>query len=259
VKVYCRSLINQIVAILLIIIVSACDSTISRLSEVGKSPATNPVEYPQTKENYRPVAWPKNAPNQEEETVRYPKSHNSLWQPGARTFFRDQRARRVGDILKVVIKIEDKADMKNKTDQSRGAQDSAKAPKALGFERKLRNVFPKAIDPANLLDITNSNKTNGEGTIARKETIQTQIAAVVTQILPNGNLVVNGSQEIRVNYELREVTVSGIVRPEDISADNSVQSDQIAEARIIYGGRGNITNMQQPRIGTQIIDIISPF
>lgn len=244
---------NKILLLLLLMpLMGACNGTLSRLEQVGKTPPMEESIPPMQKPTYKPVVWPNT------ETVK-PKTVNSLWQPGARAFFRDQRARRVGDILKIIVKIEDKADLDNKTDRSRGTSESLEAPKLFGLENKLGAFLPGKIDPTALLDVTGANKSSGTGTIARKETIQTQIAAMVTQILPNGNLVVHGSQEVRINYEVREVTVEGIVRPEDISSENGISSDQIAEARISYGGRGQLSDVQQPRIGTQVIDILSPF
>jgi flagellar L-ring protein precursor FlgH len=82
---------------------------------------------------------------------------------------------------------------------------------------------------------------------------------VVTQVLPNGNLVVAARQEIVVNSELRELKVTGVVRPQDIASDNTVLHDRMAEARIQYGGRGQMTDLQSPRWGQQLMDILLPF
>ncbi|AEI88460.1 flagellar L-ring protein FlgH [Candidatus Midichloria mitochondrii IricVA] len=182
---------------------------------------------------------------------------NSLWRPGSRTFFRDQRARSVGDILKVKVVIQDQAKLDNKTEKKRDSSNNVGMPKLFGLETVLEKNTD--IDPAKLISIKGGNTDNGSGKIDRQETINTIVAATVMRILPSNNLLIKGSQEIRVNNELREVTVEGIVRPEDVNSDNSVTIDQIAEARISYGGRGQLTDYQQGRYGSQLIDILSPF
>ncbi len=148
--------------------------------------------------------------------------------------------------------------MGNKTEHIRSNKSKDGVSNVFGLEQKFKNIFPN-VNPAALVNITGNDDIIGEGKISRQEAVNTQIAATVTQILPNGNLVIRGHQEVRVNFELREVKVDGIVRPEDISSENIINSDLIAEARISYGGRGNITNLQQPRYGNQVLDIISPF
>ncbi len=237
----------------LTLVTTGCSSQLAELDAVGKPPSMEQVVLPMEKESYNPLEW--NVDDEENS----PKYSNSLWQPGARAFFKDMKARRVGDILTVTVKIKDKAQLDNQTTRNRKTSDSANAPSIYGLENKILGAIPGVADPAKLLDLAGSTDSTGTGKIARQEKIETSVAAMVTQILPNGNLVVHGDQEIRVNFELRKVTVDGIVRPEDISADNAVDSDQIAEARISYGGKGQITNVQQPRIGSQIIDVLSPF
>ena len=119
--------------------------------------------------------------------------------------------------------------------------------------------MPGAANPASLIGISSTDNNNGLGKIDRKESVKTTIAATVVKILPNSNLVIKGTQEVRINYEVREVAVEGVVRPEDISSDNSVMLDQVAEARVTYGGRGIISDHQQPRYGKQVLDAVSPF
>jgi flagellar L-ring protein precursor FlgH len=247
---------KKISVFLSVALLSNCSYYTERLKQVGKAPPIEQVEIPMQKEDYKPIVWPSD-PTQQLATL--PENKNSLWKPGARTFFRDQRARRVGDILKVTININNNANLNNKTEQVRTTKENSSAPNLYGFENKLTKLFKGKFNPATLLNITGSDDNVGSGTIARQEAIKTEVAAMVTQILPNGNLVIKGHQQVRVNFELREVLVEGIVRPEDISSTNEVSSDLIAEARISYGGKGNITNLQQPRIGNQILDVVSPF
>ena len=166
---------------------------------------------------------------------------------------------RIGDILTVNITIEDKAEINNETSRSRDNSENADITNILGYESSLKKVLPGAYDPTTAVGIGSNSSSTGRGSVNRKETIKLEIAAIVSQILPNGNLVITGSQEVRVNYEVRVLTISGVVRPEDISAINTIQHSQIAEARISYGGRGQITDVQQPRYGQQIFDIIFPL
>ena len=130
---------------------------------------------------------------------------------------------------------------------------------SFGFEAQLDQFFPDDINTSSLVDADSSGSHRGTGTIERGEEIELQVAAIVSQILPNGNLVIQGRQEVRVNFEVRELQITGVIRPEDITSGNSISSEKIAEARISYGGRGQITDMQQPRYGQQFFDIIFPF
>jgi len=245
--------------ILLAWLMTGCDGYYKKLEYVGEAPPMNRLNMPQQQEGYAPVYWPKShyAQNSYEE-VEQPRAPNSLWQPGARTFFRDLRARSVGDILKVVINVQDQANWQDKTQIKRVGTDTSGAPTALGIGKHIAKFFGMP-NMNTALNITTNDTYNGDGKINRQEQIKTQVAAIVTQILPNGSLVIRGRQEMRVNHELREISVEGIVRSEDIGADNSINSDQIAEARISYGGKGQLMNAQEPRLGTQILDIISPF
>jgi flagellar L-ring protein precursor FlgH len=183
----------------------------------------------------------------------------SLFRTGAGAFFHDQRASSVGDILTVRINIADNAVLDNSSTRSRRGKENLGLPGLLGLESKIGKVLPGNPDPAGLVATDSSSASGGTGNTSRSEQINTAIAAVVVAVLPNGNLSIEGHQEVRVNFELREVVVRGIVRPQDIARDNSIRSNQIAEARIGYGGRGQLTDMQQPRLGQQLLDVILPF
>lgn len=232
-------------------LLSACSSTLDKLERVGEQPPLKPVQNPHVQEGYEPLSWP--MPQAEPPARQY---SNSLWRPGARSFFRDQRASRVGDILRVNIEIDDKSEITNETRRSRDTSDSIEVPNFFGGIRD-KLIPGAATDPT--LESQSGFESNGRAQLRRQERVNTQISAVVTQVLPNGNLVIDGSQEVLINFEVRELAVKGIVRVEDIGSDNTVDASQIAEARITYGGRGQITDVQQPRWGYQVIDAVSPF
>lgn len=230
---------------------TACASTMEKLERVGKEPPMTQVENPHVKPEYKPLSWP--MPEPEPQAREYA---NSLWRPGARSFFRDQRASRVGDILRVRVEIDDEAEIDNETLRTRDTTEDVEVPNLFG---SLRGKVVPGNRQEPLFGLSAENESEGTGEIEREEQIRTQVAALVTQVLPNGNLVINGSQEIRVNFEVRELSVQGVVRPEDIASDNTIDATQIAEARIVYGGRGQLTDIQQPRWGYQVIEAVSPF
>jgi flagellar L-ring protein precursor FlgH len=188
---------------------------------------------------------------------------SSLWRAGSRTFFADQRARRLGDILTVRVSIQDRAQMRNTTERERDGAVSGGVDSLFGKEDLLGRLLPPGgstpFDPSNLVSAQGQSNASGSGSINRAESVDLTIAAIITEILPNGNFIVSGRQEVRLNNELRELLVSGVIRPEDISPDNSIQQDQMAEARISYGGRGVISNVQRPRLGQRALDAVSPF
>jgi flagellar L-ring protein precursor FlgH len=188
-----------------------------------------------------------------------PRAPNSLWRAGARSFFRDQRAARVGDILTVDIEIADKAQLTNNSSRTRTASSSVAVPNLFGFENTAGRAFPGGFDPSNLVSADSDSSAAGQGSIDREEKIDVRVAAVVVEVLPNNNFVIAGRQQVRINAEMRELTISGIIRPEDIASDNSIRHDQIAEARIAYGGRGQLSAVQRPRLGQRIIDAVSPW
>ena len=228
---------------------SGC-AAVDRLKHIGEPPPLSAVDNPTARPGYRPVQMPMPAVQ--------PASYNpnSLWRNGSRAFFKDQRAHQVGDILTVQVNITDKAIIANETQRSRDTKEDSGIDNFFG---KSKVPVMNAAVPTRIFTSDSTTSLDGKGSVNRSEALQTNVAAVVTQVLPNGNLVVEGRQEIRVNFEVRELIVAGVVRPEDIQSDNTIDSTKIAQARIAYGGRGQITDVQQPRYGQQVLDVVLPF
>jgi len=244
---------NKLAAVALMgVTLSGCNA-LTRLSQVGEEPPLTTIQNPANLHNNEPVQVPLPPPIDLEQNA------NSLWRPGSRAFLKDQRASEVGDIVTVNIEIEDSAEISNTTSRARTGAEDADLPAFLGFESELDNILPDAVNPDNLVEFSSDSNSQGSGSVERDESIDLSIAAIVTQTLPNGNLVIAGSQEVRVNFEVRDLQVVGIIRPEDITSANTIQLDQIAEARFSYGGRGQISDVQQPRYGQQVFDIIWPW
>jgi flagellar L-ring protein precursor FlgH len=227
-------------------------AALDRIRYIGEQPPLATIENPTTQPGYKPVQMPMPAP---QPAVYNP---NSLWRNGSRAFFKDQRAHQIGDLLTVSVRITDQAKFENETQRSRTAKEDSGVTDYIGT-KTLGAGGAKAVLPGRILTADGTASTDNKGSIDRKEELLTNVAAVVTQVLPNGNLVVEGKQEIRVNFEIRELIVAGIVRPEDIESDNTIDSTKIAEARIAYGGRGQIMDVQQPRYGQQVLDVLLPF
>ncbi len=234
------------------LLLGGCSDFLTRLSEVGGPPKLSPTADPTKDPHYHPVTLPMPPP------VAVPVVANSLWRPGGRQFFKDQRAHAVGDVLTVLINVNDVANEMNNTSITRNGSEAMTAPNFLGLEKTL---IPRVIhaNPAALVNTTSSNANVTLGQIQRNEQVTTSLAGVITQVLPNGNMVVVARQQMRVNGEMRELVVTGIVRPEDIASDNTVLHDRLAEARIIYGGRGTMSDQQVPRYGQQLLDVLLPF
>lgn len=235
-----------------VLMLSACGAT-DRLANVGKAPEMAPILNPAESSSVRSVSMPMPAVN---EVV---KENNSLWASNRQTFFKDQRANNVGDILTVMIDIDDEAELENETERSRSSNENAGINNLLGIEGQLTKVLPEGVTGPDLVDFGTTSRSSGEGSTEREEEVRMTLAATVTQILPNGNMLIQGRQEVRVNFEKRILELAGVIRPEDILTDNTISYDKIAEARISYGGEGQITDMQQPRYGQQVYDILFPF
>ena len=223
---------------------------LQRLSEIGRAPELSRTGDPTKDPNYRPVTMPM------PKSQAAPNEANALWRPGSRAFFKDQRAAQVGDIVTVVVSMNDTAQLKNVTSTDRTGSEAAGIPDFLGLTSRLG---PTIADPSKIISLSSSNANTGTGQINRNESVTLRLAGVVTQVLPNGNLVVAARQEFVVNRELRELRVTGVIRPQDIASDNTVLHDRMAEARIAYGGRGQLTELQSARWGQQLMDILMPF
>lgn len=210
-----------------------------------KEPALSPVgsglyQYPSL---VQPAAFPKGGP----------RGKHSLWSDDRADFYHDPRALSVGDIVTVRINIKDEASLRNATDRTRESK--------VGAGLSLAGALGEWVLPDVGVDLEADGKSDakGAGRISRSEDIKLSVAAVVTQELPNGNLMISGQQEMRVNFEVRVLSIAGIIRPRDILADNTIDYDKIAEARISYGGRGRVTDVQQPQWGQQVYDVVAPF
>jgi flagellar L-ring protein precursor FlgH len=240
-----RNLILKISTLLLAGAALTACSAVDRLERVGEAPALAKVGNPAGQTIVAEIPRPA------------PITHidNSLWQAGAQSFFHDPRAMHIGDVITVNVSVTDAAKMQNSTARSRTNTDNAGLTNFFGLEKAL----PSSIDPTSMVKMGSDNSNVGTGSIQRAESINMTLAALVAQVLPNGNLVIDGHQQVRVNNELRDMRLSGIVRREDITQDNTVALSQIAEARVIYGGQGTVSDVQQPRYGSQLFDIVMPW
>jgi flagellar L-ring protein precursor FlgH len=228
-------------------------NTLQNLSEIGKPPAMTATADPTADPKYRPVTMP--MPHGQ----RVDAEPASLWRNGSRAFFKDQRAAQVGDIVTVLVNTTDTADVENASTETKNGSETMGMPNMFGLEALLPRWLGKAVNPSSLVSANSASNAGGTGVIKRNETVTLRLAGVITQVLPNGNLVVAARQEMEVNSELRELRVSGVIRPQDIASDNTVSHDRMAEARITYGGRGQLTSAQTPRYGQQALDILLPF
>lgn len=232
-----------------ILAVSGC----SRLGEVGKAPAFSPIEGSYAYHALYAAPLPDYAdPNA-------PADAASLWTAQTDSILGDRRAARRGDILTVVIEIDDRAEISNATDRNRKGSQTMGIPQLFGIPQRIDRNLPDGASSAEAVDTSSASTFSGDGSVSRKEKLTLRVAATVVEELPNGVLRIEGQQEVRVNFELRELIVTGFVRPTDISRQNEVTYDRIAGARIAYGGRGQITDVQQPRWGQQVADTVLPF
>lgn len=224
-----------------------------RLEQVGRAPGFSALEGSNQHHALYSAALPLSA------AQGGPGAQSSLWSAERGALFGDRRAAGRGDILTVVIQIDDSASIQNTTERSRDGAESAGLPSLFGIPQRLDARLPEGASMAEAVDAESRSSYQGSGSVSRNEELELRIAATVVEDLPNGVLRIEGQQEVRVNNELRELTLSGYVRPVDISRQNEITYDKIAGARISYGGRGQITDVQQPRYGQQVADVLLPW
>ena len=235
--------------LLALLALPACEN-LDQLSRVGRAPSLSAVADPTLDPAWRPVSMP--SPGAREP----PAVANSLWRPGSRTFLRDQRAAQVGDLITILVSVQDNAQLQNRTQRARTGTDSMGIPQFFGLQTRW---FPPPANTSTLVQTNGTQDSDGDGSVRRNETVTLRLAATITQVLANGNFAVTGTQEMRVNAELRELSVQGVIRPQDIASDNTIRHDRLAEARISYGGRGSLSDIQRPRWGQQVLDAVLPF
>jgi len=222
----------------------------SRLENVGKAPGFSETESGNAYLAMASAQFPEN---------RQGNTQGSLWSGSRGSLLGDRRAERRGDILTVVIEIDDKAEISNATERSRSGSETLQIPQLFGLPQRIDQELPEGASMADAVSTNSSSASGGDGSVRRNEKLTLRVAATITDVLPNGAVRIEGSQEVRVNFEMRELLVTGYVRPADISRQNEITYDKIASARISYGGRGQITDMQQARYGQQIADAVLPF
>lgn len=233
---------------LIILLSAGC----ARLADVGQTPEFTPIR---SGLEHRAMT----EPDGDLVAMASTRTGPSLWRAGRQSLLGDRRASRQGDIMTVVIEIDDSAEFSNRSQRSRSGAESLQIPSLLGFPEFAEGVLPAGVDFENAANTSSSSSSSGDGSVRRNEQLTLRVAATVVGVLENGVLRIRGSQEVRVNFEIRELLVDGYVRPEDISRQNEITYDKIASARISYGGRGHISDVQQPRYGQQVADIVLPF
>lgn len=229
---------------------AACSST-----PLGREPALTPIAQTQDRAAFAAFSPAEALPR----TAIRPIAAASLWTRDRGSLLGDRRAVARGDILTVVIEIDERAEISNSSDRSRSASQELGVPNLFGLPQRLDVRQPEGASLANAVGVNSTSSSGGDGSVRRNEKLELRIAATITDVLPNGVLAIVGNQEVRVNFELRELLVTGYVRPEDITRQNEITYDKIASARISYGGRGQITDVQQPRYGQQALEAILPF
>lgn len=228
---------------------SACQ----RMDHLGRAPEFSPTRQQNEHRAMVYAGLPQHVASKREEDT------SSLWSGNRSSLLGDRRALQRGDILTVVIEIDENAEISNSTSRARKGSESLAIPQLFGLPQRADAHLPEGATLGNAVSLDGTSSSSGDGSVKRREKLGLRVAATVVEVLPNGVLEITGSQEVRVNFELRELLVSGFVRPEDISRQNEITYDKIASARISYGGRGHISDVQQPRYGQQVLDVLLPF
>lgn len=234
----------------IILLLAGCAS-----STIGKAPELTPIETT----NERAAMATYGLSGQHSDLRQRKADHASLWARDRASLLGDRRAMQRGDILTVVIEIDEKAEISNSSARGRSASQQMAVPQLLGFPQRTDPRLPEGASLSEAVQLNSQSSASGDGSVRRNEKLTLRVAATIVDVLPNGVLAVSGQQEVRVNFELRELSVSGYVRPEDVSRQNEITYDKIASARVSYGGRGQITDMQQPRYGQQALESVLPF
>jgi flagellar L-ring protein precursor FlgH len=236
-----------------VLMILVCVSGCARLDHIGKPPtfssATATSEHTAMLSPGLPLRVEADGPTEAA----------SLWSGARQSLLGDRRAVKQGDILTVVIEIDEEAEISNETERSRSGSESLGIPNLYSIPQRINPRLPAGASLDEAVAINSSSASSGDGSVKRNEKLTLRVAATIVNVLPNGVFEISGSQELRVNFELRELLVSGFVRPEDISRKNEITYDKIASARVSYGGRGQITDVQQPRLGQQVLDAVLPF
>ncbi len=238
------------IALISALYLTACSST-----PIGKPPEMTPIEA--TADRAAMVTY--GLPDRVETSNLPISASSSLWTRDRASLLGDRRAMQRGDILTVVIEIDDRAEISNSSDRGRTANQSMAVPQLLGIPQRADARLPEGASMSTAVELNSSSSSAGNGSVRRNEKLTLRVAATIMDVLPNGVMSIAGQQEVRVNFELRELMVSGFVRPADVTRQNEITYDKIASARISYGGRGQITDMQQPRYGQQIVEAVLPF
>ncbi|WP_299786492.1 flagellar basal body L-ring protein FlgH [uncultured Marivita sp.] len=232
---------------------TAIVSNCGRLDHIGQPPTLSPQNESVEREAMIYAGLPVTTADLS------PYRQASLWSGDQTSLFGDRRAFTKGDILTVMVEIDDQAEISNTTSRGRSSQESLAVPQLLGFPQRRNKELPDGASLDAAVELDSTSQSQGNGSVRRNEKLTLRIAATVVDVLPNGVLRIEGTQEVRVNFELRELFVSGFVRRADITRQNEITYDKMASARISYGGRGQISDVQQPRIGQQVLDAVLPF